>query len=47
MKGSMGNVSVYKREDIDRLIVRVKGGPRGKSVLKAHSFARKMELNNE
>ena len=47
MTGSVGKISVYKRKDIDKLIVRAKSGPRSKSVLKADSYTRTRELNQE
>lgn len=47
MTGSMGDVTVYKRKDLDKLIVRRKSGPRSKSVMKDDGYARTRELNHE
>jgi hypothetical protein len=45
--GPLGNVSVYKRHDIEQEIMRMKGGPSKEQIKKSPKFARTRELNME
>ncbi|HUP13232.1 MAG TPA: hypothetical protein VM187_13490 [Niastella sp.] len=45
--GSMGNISVYKRHDIDEPIMRTKGGATKEKIKTADSFEETRRLNSE
>jgi hypothetical protein len=45
--GSFGNLSVFKRHDMDKLIVRTKGGPSREQVLKSPIFENTRRNNEE
>lgn len=45
--GPLGKYSIYKRRDMDKIIVRSKGGPERDDILKSDNFIRTRELNKE
>ena len=47
LEGSLANVSIYKRQDSDKVIVRSKGGPTKKQIKTKPEFEKLRQNNSE
>jgi hypothetical protein len=45
--GPIGNISVYKRRDLDKVIVRYKGGPSKRQIKESEKFEKTRRINAE